>query len=272
MKTWLMAPLTALALALPLVAAQAAEQSADTQKQMMQMQDRMKTMQEQMNRIHQTTDPAERQKLMQEHMQSMQAQMKDMRAMGGGMMMGQGGSKGMHGGGMMDPKARGKMTQDRMAAGFQIGFHAIGDKAVQMGLDAFAEAEKMAHTKGIKARDGTENYRLRIEHAQVTNPLQVARFRELKVIASMQPSHLLTDMRWALLRLGPSRAAHSGVGFPTEPSNKHALVLPGDTATRTSPRATLAPETVSRPPSRVNDTPSIASPTVPRSTAAPARS
>jgi predicted amidohydrolase YtcJ len=125
-----------------------------------------------------------------------------------------------------------QMTQDRLAAGFQIGFHAIGDKAVQMGLDAFADAEKSAHTKGIKARDGTENYRLRIEHAQVTNPLQVARFHELKVVASMQPSHLLSDMHWAVARLGPTRAAHSyawaeflnhgvtlafGTDYPVEP-------------------------------------------------------
>jgi hypothetical protein len=125
-----------------------------------------------------------------------------------------------------------QMTADRLAAGFQIGFHAIGDKAVQMGLDAFAEAEKTAHTKGIKARDGTDNYRLRIEHAQVTNPLQVARFRELKVIASMQPSHLLSDMHWAPARLGPARTAHSyawaeflnhrvalafGTDYPVEP-------------------------------------------------------
>jgi len=125
-----------------------------------------------------------------------------------------------------------QMTADRLAAGFQIGFHAIGDKAVQMGLDAFAEAEKAAHTKGMKARDGTENYRLRIEHAQATNPLQVVRFRELKVIASMQPSHLLSDMHWAPARLGPSRAAHSyawaeflnhrvalafGTDYPVEP-------------------------------------------------------
>jgi len=123
-----------------------------------------------------------------------------------------------------------QMTRDRVAAGFQIGFHAIGDKAVQMGLEAFAEAEKAART--TKAYDGTENYRLRIEHAQVTNPAQVARFRELKVIASMQPSHLLTDMHWAPARLGPARAAHSyawaeflnhgvtlafGTDYPVEP-------------------------------------------------------
>jgi len=125
-----------------------------------------------------------------------------------------------------------QMTADRLAAGFQIGFHAIGDKAVQMGLDAFAGAETAAHTKGVKARDGTETYRLRIEHAQVTNPLQVARFRELKIIASMQPSHLLSDMHWAQARLGPVRAAHSyawaeflnhgvalafGTDYPVEP-------------------------------------------------------
>jgi predicted amidohydrolase YtcJ len=125
-----------------------------------------------------------------------------------------------------------QMTQERLAAGFQIGFHAIGDRAIQMGLDAFAEAEKAARAKGIKARDRSENYRLRIEHDQVTNPLQVARFRELKIIASMQPSHLLTDMHWASARLGPSRAAHSyawsefldhgvtlafGTDYPVEP-------------------------------------------------------
>ena len=107
----------ALALMVPLAPAQAAEQGPDTQKQMMQMQDRMKTMQEQMNRIRQTTDPAERQKLLQEHLQAMQERMKDMRAIDGGMMtgmMGQGGGKGMHGGGMMEPRARGKMMQYRV--------------------------------------------------------------------------------------------------------------------------------------------------------------
>jgi predicted amidohydrolase YtcJ len=102
-----------------------------------------------------------------------------------------------------------QMTKDRVDAGFQIGFHAIGDKGVQMALDAFAEAEKDAREKKIKAANGSEDYRLRIEHAQVTNPAQVLQFKKLKIIASMQPSHLLTDMNWAMARLGPDRAAHS---------------------------------------------------------------
>ncbi len=125
-----------------------------------------------------------------------------------------------------------EMAIERVNAGFQLGFHAIGDKAVEMALDAFSEAEKSARAGGVKAQDGGEDYRLRVEHAQVTNPAQVQRFRELNVIASMQPNHVLTDMHWAGARLGPQRAAHSyawaefenagvhlafGTDYPVEP-------------------------------------------------------
>jgi len=95
------------------------------------------------------------------------------------------------------------LTKERLLAGFQIGFHAIGDRAVDMALTAFAEALKA--TKPTAKPD----YRLRIEHAQVLPPNQFARFKELKVISSMQPSHLLTDMAWAQARLGEKRAEHS---------------------------------------------------------------
>jgi predicted amidohydrolase YtcJ len=124
------------------------------------------------------------------------------------------------------------MTKERVLAGYQIGFHAIGDKGVQMALDAFAEAEKAAKEAKVKAVDGGSDYRLRIEHAQITTPQQILRFKELKVIASMQPSHLLTDMNWSESRLGPKRAEHSytwaeflrrgvtlafGTDYPVEP-------------------------------------------------------
>jgi predicted amidohydrolase YtcJ len=124
------------------------------------------------------------------------------------------------------------MTKERVLAGYQIGFHAIGDKGIQLALDAFAEAEKAAKDAKVKAVDGGTDYRLRVEHAQVTTPQQILRFKELKVIASMQPSHLLTDMNWAESRLGPKRAEHSyawaeflrrgvvlafGTDYPVEP-------------------------------------------------------
>jgi predicted amidohydrolase YtcJ len=131
-----------------------------------------------------------------------------------------------------EPARLNEMTQERVDAGFQIGFHAIGDKGVQMALDAFAGAEKDAREKKVRAADGGDDFRLRIEHAQVTTPDQIQRFKELKVIASMQPNHLLTDMNWALARIGPQRAAHSyawaeflkqgvtlafGTDYPVEP-------------------------------------------------------
>ncbi|MGA3194359.1 MAG: amidohydrolase [Terriglobales bacterium] len=131
-----------------------------------------------------------------------------------------------------EPEKLNAMTRDRVLAGYQIGFHAIGDKGVQMALDAFAGAEKAAKDAKVKAVDGGTNYRLRVEHAQVTTPQQVLRFKELGVIASMQPNHLLTDMNWAESRLGPKRAETSyawaeflrrgvvlafGTDYPVEP-------------------------------------------------------
>jgi predicted amidohydrolase YtcJ len=102
-----------------------------------------------------------------------------------------------------------EMAKERALAGFQLGFHAIGDRGVQLALDAFSEAENAAREQKVKAANGGDDFRFRIEHAQVTTPAQIMRFKELKVIASMQPSHVLTDMRWAQDRLGAKRAATS---------------------------------------------------------------
>jgi len=122
-----------------------------------------------------------------------------------------------------------QMAIERVRAGFKLGFHAIGDRAVRMALDAFAAAERDARQRG---EHPTRGFRFRIEHAQVTTPEQVKRFKELGVIASMQPNHLLTDMRWATVRLGNERARHSyawkefldavvplafGTDYPVEP-------------------------------------------------------
>jgi predicted amidohydrolase YtcJ len=46
------------------------------------------------------------------------------------------------------------MTTERLLAGYQIGFHAIGDKGVQLALNAFAEAEKAARDGKVRAADG----------------------------------------------------------------------------------------------------------------------
>ena len=101
-----------------------------------------------------------------------------------------------------------------------------------MALDAFAGAEEAVREQAPKSPNTGNDFRLRIEHAQVTTPAEIQKFKNLKVIASMQPNHLLTDMNWAQNRLGPERAAHSyawaeflskgvalafGTDYPVEP-------------------------------------------------------
>jgi hypothetical protein len=97
---------------------------------------------------------------------------------------------------IMEPDKLKAMAIERDKAGFQINIHAIGDRTNHIVLDVF---EAVAKTNGPRDR------RDRIEHAQVVAPDDIPRFARLKVIASMQPSHQTTDMRWAESRIGPER-------------------------------------------------------------------
>ncbi|MFZ3258786.1 MAG: amidohydrolase [Candidatus Acidiferrales bacterium] len=97
----------------------------------------------------------------------------------------------------VDPAELNRMCIERDKAGFQLNFHAIGDRANRVALDAFA---------AVLAANGPRDRRDRVEHAQIVAPEDFARFAELHVIASMQPSHLLDDRRWAEARIGPERA------------------------------------------------------------------
>jgi hypothetical protein len=84
------------------------------------------------------------------------------------------------------------------AAGLQCAIHAIGDRAIALLLDAF---------ESVAARHGARDRRFRIEHAQHVDPRDIPRIARLPAIASMQPSHLTEDGRWAVQAIGPARAA-----------------------------------------------------------------
>jgi predicted amidohydrolase YtcJ len=96
----------------------------------------------------------------------------------------------------MDPEKVTAMAIQRDKAGFQLAFHAIGDRANRIALEVF---------EAVAKANGPRDRRDRIEHAQVVGPMDFARFTQLKVIASMQPSHQTTDMRWAEERIGSER-------------------------------------------------------------------
>ncbi|MCB0013678.1 MAG: amidohydrolase [Anaerolineales bacterium] len=65
-------------------------------------------------------------------------------------------------------------------AGLQIAVHAVGDGAVSAVLDGYAAARR---------QNGIRDSRHRIEHIEVVNPADLARFQQLGVVASMQPLH-----------------------------------------------------------------------------------
>ncbi len=96
----------------------------------------------------------------------------------------------------MEPEKLRALAIERDKAGFQLNFHAIGDRANRVALDAFEAAAKA---------NGPRDRRDRIEHAQVVAASDFPRFARLQVIASMQPSHQTSDMRWAEQRVGPDR-------------------------------------------------------------------
>lgn len=107
-----------------------------------------------------------------------------------------------------DPKTSGLLLQppdaleravfDADAAGFQPVVHAIGDRANAIVLDIL---ERLRQARGARDR------RPRIEHAQVVRAADKPRFAALGVIASIQPSHCIDDMRWAEQRIGKARSA-----------------------------------------------------------------
>jgi predicted amidohydrolase YtcJ len=90
-----------------------------------------------------------------------------------------------------------KLTIRSLKAGMQVATHAIGDRSNRITMDAYEAA--------IRAVPATKDHRLRIEHAQVVATEDIPRFKELDIIASMQPPHATSDMPWAEDRVGPER-------------------------------------------------------------------
>ena len=90
------------------------------------------------------------------------------------------------------------VASEALEHGFQVCTHAIGDRGNNIVLNAYEQALQQNPSRSRDAR-------LRIEHAQVLDPLDIPRFKKLGIIPSMQPTHCTSDMRWAEARLGPVR-------------------------------------------------------------------
>jgi predicted amidohydrolase YtcJ len=99
----------------------------------------------------------------------------------------------------MDIISNGKLNDwaiDADNSHLQLCVHAIGDKANNYMLNLYEAIEK----------DNSKwDRRFRIEHAQHLIPEDVKRFKEINVIASVQPYHAIDDGVWVRNRIGKAR-------------------------------------------------------------------
>ncbi|MHA1593948.1 MAG: amidohydrolase [Candidatus Baldrarchaeia archaeon] len=99
--------------------------------------------------------------------------------------------------------------------GIQVAIHCIGDKAVEVALNAIEEALR---------RLPREDHRHRIEHASLLNSSLIKRLRRLRVIASVQPHFIVSDKEWLPSRLGPERIRHV---YPFKTMIDNGILLTG---------------------------------------------
>jgi hypothetical protein len=85
--------------------------------------------------------------------------------------------------------------------GIQMAIHAIGDAGNRKALDLYERALSEVPPEKRKVKEP----RHRIEHAQILHPDDIPRFKKLGVLPSMQPSHAIGDLHFAVRRLGMER-------------------------------------------------------------------
>ncbi|GAA2482887.1 amidohydrolase [Streptomyces thermolineatus] len=103
-----------------------------------------------------------------------------------------------HGGAVLqdDPGRMRRLVVDAHRAGWRVAAHAIGDSAVDLALDAFAEAQRLALRADVRHR---------VEHSGVVRPDQLDRYAELGAVPVPQPRFLHAVGDGMARSLGPER-------------------------------------------------------------------
>ena len=85
---------------------------------------------------------------------------------------------------MIDPDYLPDAVSLIAAEGFQVHFHALGDGAVRLALDAIEESNR---------RNGDQDLRHHLSHLEVVHPDDMPRFAELGAVANFQAQWAMAD-------------------------------------------------------------------------------
>lgn len=123
---------------------------------------------------------------------------------------------------MLTPEQARPVFDRALKRGLQIATHAIGDRGNAMVLDIYAQS--FAAVPAAQRPASVREPRWRIEHAQHLREGDIQRFKQLGVIASMQPSHAIGDLHFAPARLGDARL---GGAYAWEALEKTGAIIAG---------------------------------------------
>ncbi|NUW35673.1 amidohydrolase [Nonomuraea sp. SMC257] len=105
----------------------------------------------------------------------------------------------------VDPALLREAVRELDALGFQIHFHALGDRAVREALDALA---------GARAANGANDNRHHLAHLQVVHPADIPRFAEVGAAANIQPLWAAHEPQMDELTIPFLGAARAALQYP----------------------------------------------------------
>ena len=125
---------------------------------------------------------------------------------------------------VISPEDLAKRMYKAYSHGLQPATHCIGDKALEVTLDAVEYCLQQGLKDGMTPEEQAKRLPFRIIHAQMATPELIERMKKLPLVLDIQPTFLMTDLHWIEERVGKERAVLS---YPWKTYLDAGLIMAG---------------------------------------------
>ena len=125
---------------------------------------------------------------------------------------------------VISPEDLAKRMYKAYRHGLQPATHCIGDKALEVTLDAVEYCLEQGLKDGMTPEEQAKRLPFRIIHAQMATPELIERMKKLPIVLDIQPTFLMTDLHWIEERVGKERAVLS---YPWKTYLDSGLIMAG---------------------------------------------